>query len=248
VRAITRIKHKEQTMSNDNIEDAKSAELAFWRAYAEMQAEISDVTKGHENMAFRSNGRPSMYANLADVLAACRPIWTKHGFAIVQNCRSVYYDTPLRMTVAVDTIVTHKSGHKEVFSGLEVLVSNINAHGIASAVTYGRRISLMPILGITGADDDDDGNSATGTPAFTQRKSEPVAQVKKARPDRPGVRQPVTAMSNDEVREEFESYAFSDEDMRVMREAGITSQRVAIGHRRQYESNAEFIAAVKGEA
>jgi len=222
----------------------ENAEIAFWRAYADMQSEIADVTKSHENMAFRSNGKVSTYANLSDVLSACRPVWTKHGFAIVQNCRSVYYDTPVRMTIAVDTILAHKAGHKEVFSGLEVLVSNINAHGIASAVTYGRRISLMPILGITGADDDDDGNSATGTPAITQRKAEPVAPAKKSKPAKAGERKPVDEMSNDEVREEFEAYDFSAEDMQVMREAGITSQRMAIAKRREYATNAELIAAL----
>ena len=235
-------------------EEKEKARIEFWRAYAEMQTEIADVTKGHENLAFRSNGRPSTYANLADVLSACRPVWTKHGFAIVQNCRSVYYDTPLRMTIAVDTIVTHKAGHKEVFSGLEVLVSNINAHGIASAVTYGRRISLMPILGITGADDDDDGNSAAGTPAITQRKPEPVAPAKRSKSAKTAEWyktaewQPVDEMSNEQVREAFEAYGFSEEDKQIMREAGITSQRVAIERRRQYETNAEFIAALKGEA
>jgi hypothetical protein len=233
-------------MSEQEQEKAERARIEFWRAYAEMQAEISDVTKSHENLAFRSNGRPSTYANLADVLSECRSVWTKHGFAIVQNCRSVYYDSPVRMTIAVDTIVTHKSGHKEVFAGLEVLVTNVNAHGIASAVTYGRRISLMPILGITGADDDDDGNSATGTPAVTQRKAEPVP--KKPKPAKAGERKPVDEMTNDEVREEFEAYDFSTQEMQVMRESGITSQRVAIGYRRQYESNAEFIAALKGDA
>jgi hypothetical protein len=222
-----------------------NAEIAFWRSYAEMQAEISDVTKSHENMAFRSNGKVSTYANLADVLSACRPVWTKHGFAIVQNCRSVYYDTPVRMTIAVDTIVTHRQGHKEVFAGLEVLVTNVNAHGIASAVTYGRRISLMPILGITGADDDDDGNNATGTPAVTQRKLEPVARLKKAKPTATNSeRRPVEEMSNEEVRDEFEAYDFSADEMQVMREAGITSQRMAITKRREYATNAEFIAAL----
>ncbi len=230
----------------------KSVEVQFWEAYAAMQGEISDVTKGHENNAFKNNGKASTYANLADVLSTCRAVWTKHGFAIVQNCRSVYYETTnvVRMSIAVDTIVSHKAGHKETFAGLEVLVTNVNAHGIASAVTYGRRISLMPILGITGADDDDDGNGATGNSGITGKKAgeqraKPVSS-KKQTPEQERFIE-VQNMTNEAVKAEFEGYGFSAEDMEAMRLANIASQRIAITRRREFTTNEDFIATLGTE-
>jgi hypothetical protein len=202
------------------------ARTAFWRAYQEMQAELEDVQKNHENQAYKSGGKVSTYANLADVLSAARPIWTKHGFAIVQNCVTVNYENEkiVKMAVTVDTIVTHNAGHTEVFSGLEIPVTNPNAHGIASAVTYARRISLMPVLGITGVDDDDDGNTATGNPAATARKP------------------------SGDMTAEFNSYKFTPEQMQAMRLANITTMWQAVELRRKYPSNEAMIKALTGEA
>lgn len=235
-------------MSDKKIEDA---EVAFWAAYAQMQHKLQDVTKSHENQAFKSGGKVSTYANLNDVLRECRPVWSEHGFAIVQNCRTVYYDNDkvLKMSIAIDTVVTHKQGHQETFTGLEVVVTNPNAHGIASAVTYGRRISLMPILGITGSDDDDDGNGATGTQGITGKKADDkkveTKPAKTAAPQK-GEQKRVEDMTNDEVKAEFEGYAFSADDQEAMRLANITSQRIAIAKRREFQANADFLKSLGG--
>lgn len=150
---------EEKTNTTEQVLTDRQAVSQFWQAFNAMQNEIDDVAKTGTNEAFKRGGKASTYATLEDVLSMCRPVWAKHGLSVVQNCTTAYHEA--RVAVKISTIIAHKAGHVETFDGLEILATKLDAHGIASAVTYGRRIAIMAALAITGSDDDD-GNAASG--------------------------------------------------------------------------------------
>ena len=191
--------------------------VAYIAAFAKMQHELKDVTKSHENHAYKTNGKASTYANLADVLEAARPVWTKYGFAISQTVRAEYVEN--RAFVSVTTEIAHVSGHSQVYDTLTLPCAAISAHAIASAVTYARRISLMPILGITGADDDYDGNAATQVSADAGASA---------------------------IRAQYDAYAFSESEKEALRAARLTMRDV-VAMRKRFNSNADFIESLGGK-
>ena len=72
--------------------------------------------------------------------------------------------------VHTETILAHSGGHRESFS-LPLPCAKRDAHGIGSAITYGRRYGLAAAVGV--APEDDDGNAAS---EGGQVKSAPTAR------------------------------------------------------------------------
>lgn len=133
------------------------SELAV--ALAAAQAKITPAAKDSENPHFKAH-----YADLASVWEACRGPLAENGLSVVQTFEQ---DTPGLITVL--TTLLHKSG-EWIASALSLPVTQ-TAHGIGSAITYGRRYSLAALVGVV-ADEDDDGNAAGATAsagATTQR-------------------------------------------------------------------------------
>lgn len=120
-------------------------------ALAAAQGEVENATKNSANPHFRSK-----YADLAEIINTVRPVFSKHGLAVIQ---SPSYDGGI---VSVTTLLTHKSGQwiKDVASAP---ASKLDAQGIGSATTYLRRYSLAAFAGI--AQEDDDGNAASAKAA-----------------------------------------------------------------------------------
>lgn len=116
-------------------------------ALALAQGEVENASKTSSNPHFRSR-----YADLAEIINTVRPVFSKHGLAVVQ---SPSYAEGL---VSVTTLLTHKSGQwiRDVASAP---ASKLDAQGVGSAVTYLRRYSLAAFAGI--AQEDDDGNAAS---------------------------------------------------------------------------------------
>lgn len=133
-------------MSETIVDD--SARKAFYKAMAAAQAKIEGASKDKSNPHFQSK-----YADLGSAWDACREPLTSNGLAVMQFPD---YD-PATKCVTVETIITHSEGHEKSFS-LNVPVSKLDAQGIGSAITYGRRYALMAAVGI--APEDDDGNAA----------------------------------------------------------------------------------------
>lgn len=98
----------------------------------------------------------SRYADLATVLNVTRPALTLAGLAVIQ--------TPLTLengNIAVTTRIIHKSGQwVEETIDLPLPETKNAAQATGSIITYLRRYSLAAFAGI--AQEDDDGNSATG--------------------------------------------------------------------------------------
>ena len=147
-----------------------SPRKAWTKAMARVQNEIKSVVATNVNKVTKSK-----FANLDDVLEQARPIWSKHGFAIIFSEDHGNVESGLmNMTMTI----MHEEGHV-VQSGLRVpydssgLQGNVNKtpiQAMGSTITYARRYMTQMALGIS-IEHDDDGNSGTGR-ASAKPKSE----------------------------------------------------------------------------
>jgi len=119
---------------------------ALFAALAQAQGEVENATKASTNPHFKSR-----YADLAEVLNTVRPVFTKHGLAIVQSTESN------GEMVSVTTAIVHKEGGY-VSSVASCVPAKWDGQGVGASTTYLRRYSLAAMCGI--AQEDDDGQSA----------------------------------------------------------------------------------------
>jgi hypothetical protein len=128
-------------------ETGRSAQLnELFAALAKAQGEIGGAKKDSTNPHFKSS-----YADLASVRDVTQEPLAKNGIAVIQWPRTV------ERGVEVETILAHSSG--QYMTGvLWMPVTKMDAHGVGSAITYGRRYALMAVTGV--APVDDDGNAA----------------------------------------------------------------------------------------
>jgi hypothetical protein len=144
--------------------------------------ELSDVPKGREAKIPTKTGASYgyRYADLADALSMVRPILAKHGLVVMQNASNPDPDS-----VAIMTMLLHTSGEWMMFSPL-VLPHGRTAQETGSAITYGRRYSLLAVLGL--AAEDDDGASAAprqSRPANNRQPERSAPAPKKPTPPSP---------------------------------------------------------------
>tara|TARA_R110002126_G_scaffold6532_2_gene33667 strand:- start:1444 stop:2196 length:753 start_codon:yes stop_codon:yes gene_type:complete len=110
------------------------------------QAEIGGAVKGSSNPFFKSN-----YADLNSVILELKPIFVRHGFAVIQLPVSD------ENGVGVSTRIQHTSGEYIEQSFTLPLAKN-DPQAAGSAITYAKRYSLKA-LGLM-PDLDDDGEAA----------------------------------------------------------------------------------------
>ena len=135
-------------------------------ALAAFQAEVKDPARDGENPHFRSK-----YVQIDGLLAAVRPILSKHGLSVVQSTGGDGQD------ISVTTEIMHTSGEWIRTDALILKAVKADPQGAGSAVTYGRRYSLSAALGVAW-DDDDDGNAASTPPKAEKPKAAPKAKAK----------------------------------------------------------------------
>lgn len=125
----------------------RSSQLGdLFAAVAKAQGEIEGAKKDSTNPHFKSK-----YADLASARAAVQGPLSKNGLALIQWPRTV------NNGVEIETWLGHASG--QYMSGtLCMPCAKMDAHGVGSAITYGRRYALMAVTGV--APEDDDGNGA----------------------------------------------------------------------------------------
>jgi len=128
-------------------------------AMAKAQGEIENASKNAANPHFRSK-----YADLAEVLNTVRPVFAKHGLAVIQ---SPEYGEG---NVHVQTTIMHSSGQWMACT-TSAPVSKQDAQGVGSAITYCRRYGLAAMAGI--AQEDDDAQSAVAGPGKTRQQANP---------------------------------------------------------------------------
>lgn len=123
---------------------------------AALVAALSETTDVHADST--NPFHKSKYASLGAHLAAIKPVFAKHGLAIIQF--PVGYDNG----VGVKTIVMHKSGETigfdimlsapKVTSKEGVTKQGYTAQEAGSVISYLRRYSLASVAGVATDDDD----------------------------------------------------------------------------------------------
>ena len=129
---------------------------ALFAALSAAQGEIENASKSSSNPHFKSK-----YADLAEVLNTVRPVFAKHGLAVLQ---STEFDGAM---VSVTTTITHAEGGY-VTSRASCVPPKTDGQGVGNATTYLRRYSMAAMSGI--AQEDDDGNSSA-------HNGKPVAKI-----------------------------------------------------------------------
>jgi hypothetical protein len=120
----------------------------FAKAFVAAQKATESVKKAASNPAFKSK-----YADLAHVVEGVIPALNNAGVGVLQFPE---FDGEL---VRVTTTLLHESG-SSVTATLALRPSKTDPQGVGSAITYGRRYSLLAMTGA--APEDDDGNAASG--------------------------------------------------------------------------------------
>lgn len=120
---------------------------AFAKAFVAAQMATEAVKKAASNPHFKSK-----YADLSEVVEATVPALNANGIAVIQ---SPGFDGDL---VSITTMLIHESG-ATVTGTLRMRPTKNDPQGVGSAITYGRRYSLLAMTGA--APEDDDGNAAS---------------------------------------------------------------------------------------
>jgi len=127
-------------------------------ALAAAQAEMGPALKGSKNPHFKS-----MYANLADVVAAARPALNSNGIAFFHFIKDK----------EMVTVLMHGESQTCVECAVPLMVEQNNMQKMKSATTYAKRIGLESLTGL--APEDDDGNAASQAPA--KKRAMPRGEV-----------------------------------------------------------------------
>jgi len=123
------------------------------KAMAIAQNEMKPAVKDSLNPHFKSK-----YSNIESVWDAIRMPMTSNGLTIWQDV------TTEERSVAITTRIVHISGQWVEFGPLAVPMAKIDAHGVGSAISYGKRYALCAAVGVVSGDEDDDGNLAIVQP------------------------------------------------------------------------------------
>jgi hypothetical protein len=127
-------------------------------ALVKAQKEFGPALKTATNPHFRSK-----YANLSSCVEAVIDALNNNGIFLLQK----NYDSP--NGIMVETVFVHESGEMLECGCLFFPAQKNDPQGFMSALTYGRRASLMAACGI--APEDDDGNAAMKKPATKETKA-----------------------------------------------------------------------------
>lgn len=133
-------------------------------ALALAQGEVENASKTSTNPHFRSK-----YADLAEIINTVRPVFARHGLAIVQS--PSYADG----LVSVTTLLTHKSG-QWIRDTASAPAPKLDPQGVGSAVTYLRRYALGAFACIA-SEADDDGNAASAKPRANTPSKDAITQA-----------------------------------------------------------------------
>jgi len=145
--------------------DRERARRAYFEALSAAQEEMPEIRKSRTaQIATRAGGSYSYrYAALEDITRAIRPVLRRHGLSYSWDV------TQGDGALIVTCVLRHVDGHEERASfpvPVDTKAAMSDAQKNGAALTYGRRQSLIAVLGLTTADDDVDGADA-GAPSAT---------------------------------------------------------------------------------
>lgn len=128
----------DNTMTN-NIEYRAQLNTALVNAIAETKDVHADSTNPfHKNK----------YASLGAHLEAIKPIFQKHGLAILQ------FPTSSEKAIGVNTIIVHTSGASIEESICIPVADNVKGQEAGAIISYLRRYALASVAGVATEDDD----------------------------------------------------------------------------------------------
>lgn len=145
------------------------------KALALANKTLENASKSSKNPHFNSK-----YADLAECLNTVREALADNGLSVTQAVGSVYIEGKLH--AVVETQLNHASGQWQR-GALMLPVVKPDPQGLGAALTYGRRYGLAAIVGI--AQEDDDGNTASGRTETTQAKGKVPGKEKAPAPAPP---------------------------------------------------------------
>lgn len=119
-------------------------------ALAKAQGEMLIAGKDHKNPFFKSN-----YADFATIVRASRPSLTKYGLSVIQ--RVFTNENGIEM---LHTMLLHSSG-QYIESRVRIAPVKQDAQSLGSCITYLKRYCYAAMVGVTAADEDDDGEAAS---------------------------------------------------------------------------------------
>lgn len=123
------------------------------------------------------------YALFEDVIETVRPILAAHGFALTHRVESS------AKIVRVTAVLAHIGGHREETAlalPFDTSDGKSDIHAEASAVSYGRRITSVSILGIVSRGEDDDAKRASQSQEVEMISAEQKVDVLKLLADTGG--------------------------------------------------------------
>lgn len=135
----------------------KNAEIEYNKAMILAQQAMEPVVKTAENKQ-----TSSMYAKMEHISEQCKPIWTKHGFALQFGTA----DCPIENHYRVTCEVSHSAGFNKKYQadlpiddeGIKGQKNKTGCHGFGSTMSYAQRYLTIMIFNITLKGVDNDGN------------------------------------------------------------------------------------------
>lgn len=137
--------------------------------FAALHAAVSKlpewITTDTPNEAFKKGGKALKYASLKTILEKVRPVLLENGVRIRQGAdRSWPSDEGGGMKgrlIPVFTDLIHTATGQTERTMIEIPLSKLDPQGMGSAITYGRRYTLLAGLALATDEADDDGESGT---------------------------------------------------------------------------------------
>jgi hypothetical protein len=174
----------------------------FNESMSAAQGEMSPISANANNPQTRSR-----YATYDQVDRECRPIYTKHGFAISYDTEEIS-ETRIR----VIGLVSHGSIVRRHQITMPIVTQGIRGgdmmtltHATQSAVTYGKRALLGMIFNLA-IDRDDDGNRAGGRVPPQQQAVQPQPVEPLHDPETGELMPPHTIAFDDSYRNHFQPW------------------------------------------
>lgn len=135
------------------------------KALSAAQGELTNPVKNREVTVRPREGMPYSfaYATLDSILDLVRPVLAKHSLALLQVVEPRVENNGQQVT----TRLLHASG-QWIETSLPIQVEGNGNQKFGSALTYGRRYSIIALLALA-AEEDDDGNAADGNEVQPQQ-------------------------------------------------------------------------------
>jgi ERF superfamily len=156
-----------------------SVHASLHEALLAFQASAPKLLKQSQAVVKSQKGSYSYkYVDLADIMEQVGPLLAQHGLTwSTFPCRDERGDPALRY------VLTHAGTGDCMTETMPLMIAQATAQGLGSAITYARRYSLCAVLNLV-ADEDDDGQAATGsgrTPSAAGRQEAAVASLEQRR-------------------------------------------------------------------